>query len=860
MAYGQIIETFESGSINNWVQSSEGHWKADSTATLSGRYSLHHIFDNPDAGTDQAAIPVRNLHPSEGLTRWSFLVRHGYDPSSSNNWAVFLLSDSEPAGMSPDGNTSGFAVGVNLTGSDDTLRLWKVKGSLVTPVVNCRINWQTAIGISNAVKIVTERTPDGGWTLSVYRLNLTLIGSASGTDKELFNSGWFGVYYKYSSTRDRLLWMDNISIDGNFYEDTEAPVVTGCEPTGKKSVKITLSEEPSADFMLKTNFSLNDKEKNPGSVNQSAPLTYILEFADEFINKSTNVLMINKICDKSGNCTSDTQLTFTPVWAERGDLIISEIMADPLPQVSLPAKGYIEITNRTEYSFNLKNWRVIYDNQNKLFPETIIRPMEIMTLCLLQDTALFTGYGRVTGFKQFPSLSSDDGIICLSDSSGMMIHGVDYSSGWYGDELKSTGGWSLEMIDTHFPFSEKGNWKASSSRKGGTPGTENSVSHDNPDISFYGIRNVFPADSNDIIILFSEPAFSFPQNISTISIGGKSISEIYPSDPLYREFHIRPAVPLLKGVVYKLEISGDIKDFAGNVIEKRSFDFGLTESPDVGDILFNELLFNPLPGDPDYIELFNHSEKILDASRLQLVSVNDATGDLSAVSVVSDEKRCILPGTYYALTTDREKISAGYFSADNEKIFQTGSLPSMADNAGHLILLSRELDRIDEVIYSEKMHYSLLSQYEGISLEKSAPQNSSAAAENWHSASESSGWGTPGAPNSLFSEFQATTDEVAFSSTRITPDNEGFEDILGIQFTLTGTGNVITVTVFDEVGGYIRKVAANMFAGTNALLTWDGTADDGSAVRTGIYVVLISVYDDTGKTKKWKKVCTVVRD
>ena len=243
MAYGQIIETFESGSINNWVQSSEGHWKADSTATLSGRYSLHHIFDNPDAGTDQAAIPVRNLHPSEGLTRWSFLVRHGYDPSSSNNWAVFLLSDSEPAGMSPDGNTSGFAVGVNLTGSDDTLRLWKVKGSLVTPVVNCRINWQTAIGISNAVKIVTERTPDGGWTLSVYRLNLTLIGSASGTDKELFNSGWFGVYYKYSSTRDRLLWMDNISIDGNFYEDTEAPVVTGCEPTGKKSVKITLSEE-----------------------------------------------------------------------------------------------------------------------------------------------------------------------------------------------------------------------------------------------------------------------------------------------------------------------------------------------------------------------------------------------------------------------------------------------------------------------------------------------------------------------------------------------------------------------------------------------------------------------------------------
>ena len=127
-AFGQIVENFESGSINNWVQSTEGRWKADTTASISGRFSLHHIFDNPDAGTDRIGIPITDLHPSQGLTRWSFLVRHGYDPSSSNNWSVFLMSDAEPAAMSPDGSTNGFAIGVNLTGYDDTLRLWKVKG------------------------------------------------------------------------------------------------------------------------------------------------------------------------------------------------------------------------------------------------------------------------------------------------------------------------------------------------------------------------------------------------------------------------------------------------------------------------------------------------------------------------------------------------------------------------------------------------------------------------------------------------------------------------------------------------------------------------------------------------------------
>src|ERR1035437_7482164 len=92
-ALGQIVENFESESIVNWVQSPEERWKADTTASLSGRFSLHHIFDNPDAGIDRIGIRIKNLHSSQGITRWSFLVRYGYDPSSLNNCSVFLISD-----------------------------------------------------------------------------------------------------------------------------------------------------------------------------------------------------------------------------------------------------------------------------------------------------------------------------------------------------------------------------------------------------------------------------------------------------------------------------------------------------------------------------------------------------------------------------------------------------------------------------------------------------------------------------------------------------------------------------------------------------------------------------------------------
>ena len=58
-------------------------------------------------------------------------------------------------------------------------------------------------------------------------------------------------------------------------------------------------------------------------------------------------------------------------------------------------------------------------------------------------------------------------------------------------------------------------------------------------------------------------------------------------------------------------------------MHKCDFSFGISEPAEPGDILFNEVLFNPMPGDPDYLELFNRSGKVIDASRLEIISLND---------------------------------------------------------------------------------------------------------------------------------------------------------------------------------------------------------------------------------------------
>ena len=182
-----------------------------------------------------------------------------------------------------------------------------------------------------------------------------------------------------------------------------------------------------------------------------------------------NKLSVNKLCDNSGNCKEDIIVQFNVAWAERGDVIISEIMADPLPEVSLPGIEYLEITNRTEHSFNLKSWNLLIGIRNLMIPDVIINPSEIIILCSPANAPYFVKFGKVAEVYQFPSLTDAGMIICLSDSSGAIIHGVEYSQAWYGDKLKSEGGWSLEMIDIRFPFFAEGNWTASVSEKEALP-------------------------------------------------------------------------------------------------------------------------------------------------------------------------------------------------------------------------------------------------------------------------------------------------------------------------------------------------------------------------------------------------------
>ncbi|MBP5474027.1 MAG: gliding motility-associated C-terminal domain-containing protein, partial [Bacteroidales bacterium] len=101
--------------------------------------------------------------------------------------------------------------------------------------------------------------------------------------------------------------------------------------------------------------------------------------------------------------------------------------------------------------------------------------------------------------------------------------------------------------------------------------------------------------------------------------------------------------------------------------------------------------------------------------------------------------------------------------------------------------------------------------------------------------------------------------KVVLSSSRITPDNDGNEDILSIKISVEGLDNVLSVTIFSETGKMIRRLAENVTVGEDSEIIWDGTYANGSLVRNGIYVILVETYSHYGDVHVDKQVCTVLR-
>lgn len=847
-ATAQVTYDFERGTAEGWLFNLPGRWCADNLSPLNGSFSLHHCFDNSVSATDAAMFSITGLHPEQGAAGWAFSVHHGTDPSSSNKWAFMVMSDAGPQDIIGGSKYSGFAAGVNLTGYDDTLRLWHISESRMETVITTDVNWQNDIGINGAAHITVTRSMEGEWSLITELQGSGLRYHSSGFNQQLHDIRYAGVVYTYTSTKDRLLWIDDVSADGLFITDTTAPEIISVKALNRHTLQVMFSEEP--DEGCAGEISLESGTKI-GDVNRTGNTVYDISLAETITNKVPDRLIIGNLCDRSGNCRLNAGYSFVPVWAVTGDVVITEIMADPSPPVNLPECEYIELTSRAADSLFTGGWMLIGDKDTALLAAEWIRSGERIILCSSSCAAKMTQYGRVFSPASFPALNDSGETIALRDASGSLIHAVCYIPGFLGSGPKSGGGWSAEMTDISNPFNEQEIWRPSSDQSGGTPGKCNSTEISTHDASCPEVIAVWPVSPDTIKVLFNETVMV--SKAGEWMINGSETPPAASGDIADHSVLIRLPEPLLPGTINDLVIPSSLTDFAGNMTCVTMLKTGLPSDIFAGEILFNELLFDPVPGCQDYIELYNNSGKIFDLSALYLAGGADAP-----VVHAADVPRQLLPGGYVSLTTDMEAVADHYSCGARQNIYETGHLPSMPDDRGSIILYDRSLNIIDRVEYSASMHLPFLSGTEGISLEKVSPGFPSDVAANWHSASEACGWGTPGAENSTLINSTVEKSGMQLSASRISPDNDGFEDVLSVDVFPGGDGNVITVTVFSDRGYIVRRLADRFAAGTGARFIWDGTSDSGARLPAGLYMIKAESFNTDGKTHRWKGVCALL--
>jgi hypothetical protein len=847
----QLEMNFDNNSLSGWSESNLGHWHTDTVNPIHGNASLHHCYNDDNAGYDAISYCHDILHLDSLETMWRLTVRHGYNPSASNNWAFWLASDNDAVNLDGEGTCSGYVLGVNYVGSDDYLKLWYKKGGKIEEVVSTDLNWQENVSTDQPVCIKITRSETGVWDVFYHFLQQEDWHYAGeGLNTDFRKSRFIGITYNYTSAQDQKLWVDDIFVHGYFAKDLLPPVIDTFVVIDNKDVEIYFDEpiDTATDIAYRLN-----KRYFPDTYTWKDTKTVKLTFGNSFLE--SNFLELFGLTDMSGNVSDLQSFVFDFYIPRKYDVIIAEILADPIPSVGLPECEYIELANLCAHEIDLTGWELVVGEDEVSLTDIVVPADNNIVLCNKSCQLKFAGRNNVYGISGFPSLSNTGETIQIIDARNTIMHAVHYKNQWYASSMKEEGGWSLEMIDTGNPCVEEGNWAESIATSGGTPGAPNSVTGKISDTTSPYVNYSFITETGDLQINFSENMDSLSiTNVNNYNTGGLVVNKSPMAGvPLFNTIQMAFTTGLNENQVYQLKLDPEITDCSGNSIRAENIYFGIPQIADSSDLIVNEILFESTEEIPEFIELYNNSTKIIDLKNYAIGIYDDFSGTYSKISLFTFEPIYIFPQGYKVITSDKSVLCHYFGISDMRNVLQADNWNTLKNEGGKIALIAPSGRIIDEAVYNPSMHFSLLSETTGASLERISADLSGINTSNWHSASSTSNYATPGIPNSQHYVIDPSSHLFTLNSDQISPDNDGINDILTITYAFNKPGYLISVFIYNSMGEYIATSANNELAGITGSYFWGGTDDMGHLQPMGYYIVLCQALHPDGDQVKEKK-------
>jgi hypothetical protein len=537
---------------------------------------------------------------------------------------------------------------------------------------------------------------------------------------------------------------------------------------------------------------------------------------------------------------------------ERYDLVINEIMADPSPIVGLPNAEYIELKNVSGRTIDLLRFKIDNGTTASTISSSYLLPSDSMVVLCSRTQTIFFHSIRTIGLTSFPALNNDGDLVTLKSPDGKTIHAVEYKSKWYRNPVKANGGWSLEMIDPLQPCATH-NWTASTDSKGGTPGRENSIMKPGTSHPATQALQCIALASDKLLLILDQGVDSlsaFSSSRYTFNSADIQVTQTRILPPLFREIELMLNKKMEEEKIYTLSIGG-LQRCRSATKDSFAIRTGIPKEPETGDLVINEILFNPPSDGADFLEIRNNSTKVINAKGLYLSSRNDQ-GIMGIPFIISDEHFNIFPDEAIAITTDSGFVLRQWKSSRKKSLLETSAMPSMPDDKGNVMLLNTKGKILDEIRYNDDMHFPLLRDISGVSLERIDPYQKTNSSQNWHSASSNTGYATPGQENSQFRKNDSSIAAIQISPEVVSPNNDGHNDMLQIQYRSQLNGCLLNVYLFAENGQFIMKLVDNQLCGMEGSFYWDGLKRD-TKLQDGFYIILAELMPLNEKPFRYKK-------
>ena len=537
-----------------------------------------------------------------------------------------------------------------------------------------------------------------------------------------------------------------------------------------------------------------------------------------------------------------------------GSIVFNEVMY-------APAGGepeWIELKNNTGVEIDLTGWAITdatVSSRHTLSTGGLIIPADGFVV-LTKDSAALAQFRpaipcRVVSVSSFPSLNNTGDALWLYDNDGVIADGLVYEPSWgaAGD------GTSLERVDSQGTSQDSLQWSASVDPQHATPGRENSIAIRDFDVRPANVR-LETSSGGDVQLVFAVANFG-RLSASGISVkvyddidgdGSGSAGEELFSTTLEGTMAPLDSIPIrwdwpspgagAHAIVVDVIFSTDQRP--GNNTGRS--ELVVPGSP--GTILINEILFAPLSGEPEYVELCNPGSNAVNVAGWK---VNDrrASDGSGNVTGLPGGSRFIPPGGFAVIASD-----SGIFRWFPETklldlrliIVPHPKLISLNNDGDDVVLRDAMGNLIDSVSYDPSWHNPSVFDRSGRSLERVLAGGVSNNASNWTTCVRPEG-GTPGRGNSVQVSGRADGRALSCSPSPFSPDGDGQNDLTVIRYLLPRGDWSVHARIFDVCGRQVRRLLTDAVGSSQGECVWDGRDDGHLKVRMGIYIVLLEAID-----------------